>query len=454
MNLLEGRSGHTATVLPDGTVFVFGGTADGQIAASGEILDLETHTIVAASTTGLTPRTQHSAILLTDGRILLVGGLDANGNAIATAQLWDPRTNAVDPWNPLLQIPRYDHRASLLASGEGLIVGGYGANKQAANISELYNPSTRIFESLPPSSDPRLIQPADSAQAPAIAEALPAAEAVDVPVDTRVAVRFSRSLKMIELNASNLTVVGPTGVVPREGSGSGRRYARFLYPGSRLAPWVDLHGIHTRGHRYSRSTLGGDELSVYDSSVRGQCTEQVRPSLSHSEAIKTLQPMILPLSSSTAPEPQSGTVVARLQKTSPVEKSVAIDEVEDWSPHEENRHGQWRVLGLAGDPALDAAVNATADLSAPAGVTALAGHVMRINGKPLVGVTVSIDKASIVTDASGRFLLTGVSAGSHELLVDGSLINTKGWHYTKHYIQVSLNRTRQRHCLSRCFYCG
>ncbi|WP_203912639.1 RHS repeat-associated core domain-containing protein [Rhizocola hellebori] len=55
----------------------------------------------------------------------------------------------------------------------------------------------------------------------------------------------------------------------------------------------------------------------------------------------------------------------------------------------------------------------------PQGVTALAGHVQTLAGRPLSGVSVSIDDTRGTTDADGRFRLTGLSAGHHELLVEG-----------------------------------
>ena len=81
------RSSETATLLHDGRVLIAGGYncapagADGTW-ASAELYDPATGTF---SLTGsmAAPRQQHTATLLTDGRVLVVGGLSGPGPATA-----------------------------------------------------------------------------------------------------------------------------------------------------------------------------------------------------------------------------------------------------------------------------------------------------------------------------------------------------------------------------------
>ncbi|HSU11450.1 MAG TPA: RHS repeat-associated core domain-containing protein [Pseudonocardia sp.] len=63
-------------------------------------------------------------------------------------------------------------------------------------------------------------------------------------------------------------------------------------------------------------------------------------------------------------------------------------------------------------------------LTAAPGVTALAGQVLTVGGTPLPGVTLSADGQSTRSDRSGRFLLTGISAGQRVLLIDGGSAST------------------------------
>ena len=82
------RTGHTATLLPDGTVLLAGGQPfDGS--NSAEVYNPATGTF---SPTGnmTTPRFGQAATLLPDGTVLMTGGEIANGVALASAELYTP----------------------------------------------------------------------------------------------------------------------------------------------------------------------------------------------------------------------------------------------------------------------------------------------------------------------------------------------------------------------------
>ncbi len=75
-----------------------------------------------------TTRLRHTATLLHDGRVLVVGGVttlsDRTSRALATAEIYDPGSNT---WTAAasLHSPRSDHSATLLADGRVLVVGGH-----------------------------------------------------------------------------------------------------------------------------------------------------------------------------------------------------------------------------------------------------------------------------------------------------------------------------------------
>src|SRR6266498_5665400 len=77
----------------------------------------------------------------------------------------------------------------------------------------------------------------------------------------------------------------------------------------------------------------------------------------------------------------------------------------------------------------DAAAASLPPLSAPAGVTAVAGQVLRLNGQPLPDVTLQIDALTATSDAAGRFLLAPVPAGRRQLVIDGGTAGTSGRTY-------------------------
>ena len=71
-----------------------------------------------------TPRSQHTATLLKDGRILLVGGCRMVAR-LANVEIYDPVSNTYQPTGSL-NTPRSAHSATLLPDGRVLVVGGYG----------------------------------------------------------------------------------------------------------------------------------------------------------------------------------------------------------------------------------------------------------------------------------------------------------------------------------------
>jgi hypothetical protein len=92
--MVSPRLGHTATLLADGRVLMIGGArARDQILASAEIFDPRTGTFAATGSLA-TARYKHGAAPLADGRVLVAGGSDARDWAgkLASAEIYDPRS--------------------------------------------------------------------------------------------------------------------------------------------------------------------------------------------------------------------------------------------------------------------------------------------------------------------------------------------------------------------------
>jgi hypothetical protein len=141
--MVEPRHTHTATLLRDGRVLIVGGTNDEGLVAAAEIFDPETS---AWTRTGALnePRSGHTATLLGDGSVLVVGGFGATGDApIATAERFDANTGSWIPTAPMLEA-RAVHEAVLLAHGRVLVTGGGsgGLGHTALASSEIYDPAT------------------------------------------------------------------------------------------------------------------------------------------------------------------------------------------------------------------------------------------------------------------------------------------------------------------------
>jgi hypothetical protein len=138
------RLGHTATLLADGTVLIVGGLGPGGAASSSaELYDPATGTFSATGAM-TTPRFNHTATLLPDGKVLIAGGSTGQFLAfslLASAELYDPVAKAFTPTGDM-SVGLTVHAATLLLSGRVLIVGGDGATQ---NRAELYDPSTGTF---------------------------------------------------------------------------------------------------------------------------------------------------------------------------------------------------------------------------------------------------------------------------------------------------------------------
>jgi hypothetical protein len=158
--MARGRAGHTATVLADGRVLVVGGNEltegkDGPtfVASGNEVWDPRRD--VWSGTGALaSPRDLQSATLLTDGRVLVAGGQhQVLRNAVPEAELFDGKAGKFTRAGALA-MPRILHAAVPLARGRAAVVGGTSiatksvAAKKLASI-EIWDPSTKAWSAGP-----------------------------------------------------------------------------------------------------------------------------------------------------------------------------------------------------------------------------------------------------------------------------------------------------------------
>ena len=150
------RTGHTATLLPNGQVLLTGGQIDTNNEDgnnSAELYDPATQTFTAITATMTVPRGAHVAVLLPNGKVFLAGGFNMGFTDLPfahnTAELYDPATQTFTAIAATMTSSRSDHpAATLLPNGKVLIAGGEGPSNVILDTAELYDPTTQTFAAI------------------------------------------------------------------------------------------------------------------------------------------------------------------------------------------------------------------------------------------------------------------------------------------------------------------
>lgn len=231
------------SLLPGGRALLWGGVdANNRLQPGGLWFDPDLRSLSPAFEVPLSPRAGHAASVLSDGRLLVTGGWTPDGGAGARAELWDERSGRAAAG--AAAAPRLGHRSTVEADGRVRLSEGVDGQGRALARDQFYDPAQRAFAAATATAA------SPAAAAPALSDSTPRDQARDVAADARLSLRFSQPLRASELNATNVTLLGPRGyaavqVTPAE---AGRLV--FVTPRQRLQSGTEysllVEGAHAR----------------------------------------------------------------------------------------------------------------------------------------------------------------------------------------------------------------
>jgi Galactose oxidase, central domain/Kelch motif len=144
------RSEHTATLLPDGRVLLAGGGSSDTTYNSAELYDPATQTFNALGAVMSAAREGSAASPLPNGRVLLSGGGTLGPNppsslvALNSADVYDPTAQTFTAAAATMTARRVKHTQTLLPDGSVLLVGGGNLDANSAlavlRSAEVYGP--------------------------------------------------------------------------------------------------------------------------------------------------------------------------------------------------------------------------------------------------------------------------------------------------------------------------
>ena len=151
-SMIEARTLHGAVLLPSGKVLVVGGRAiedTGNSLASAELFDPTSETWIPTGAMSI-ERQNHTVTLLRDGKVLVAGGKNGNSGGkefFASAEIYDPQTETWAATGPMTQ-DRSQFTATLLNDGRVLVAGGASLPFWIAiNSAEIYGPKSGTWSS-------------------------------------------------------------------------------------------------------------------------------------------------------------------------------------------------------------------------------------------------------------------------------------------------------------------
>jgi RHS repeat-associated protein len=488
IGLLHARAYHTATLLPDGQVLVIGGEGkDGAPVVNAELFDPEKATFQALDNLGLIARTHHGATLLVDGRVLITGGSDVEGAALADAELFNPRSLQVERFNAKLETARLSHLATLLPNHHVLIWGGVDTDGVPVAGAELYDSKTQQFLPYDAASANLALAELNRPEPPTVVDSDPHNGAIGVGIDKILSLRFSKPLLVTSINAETVVLIGPDGHTPVKVTPTEGRLVAFIRPAQELLPNAN-YTLIVRGAVDEQQqpldwvTIGFKTQTLEQRTLSEADAARAAASSGTSASDSTAQTGQTPTSAiagNSAATTESESAAKAAEDRSAAAQEAAANDDEAWIPGAAHRKGPWRsgrkfahsrdVLRQQQDfqNLFDGMSQRARDITrkhmeakgewqarithvplpgvaprgkVPPGATqnVITGQVLKLDGKPLVNVTLSMARQTTRTDGQGEFVLTGAPSGQQVLVIDGRSADTGNKHYGRFEYQMEV----------------
>lgn len=258
-----------------------------------------------------------------------------------------------------------------------------------------------------------------AADPPALQASIPAAESSGVPGRAPLIVQFSRPMAAASLSPHSVTLVGPTGSEPTRvvplGTLAVIQPEQELLPASRYTLFIN--GAADVDRRALPLTSIGFDTAAKSAAVAG----------AH----------LTVADGASKRDDQHADVDARLARLSVVERLAVLQadltrDPKDWVPGPEHFKGRWHA-DRARSP-----LQMLPPLQAPAGVTALTGQVLGMDGRAVPGVTLRVGGHEARSDLTGRFLLRGLTPGFAKMEIDGVTANSSDAYYGYYAARIEI----------------
>ena len=154
-SMVQPRFVHTATLLEDGRVLVVGGRAP-FLLRGAEVYNPSTNTWSSAGRLA-NARAYHAAVRIGDGLVMVIGGMSVSPEGeipTATTEIYDAFTES---WIPASDMATARAAPTMVAFPDGrvLVTGGIGPDGDVVASAEMYSPSTGLWEPVGAMAEPR-----------------------------------------------------------------------------------------------------------------------------------------------------------------------------------------------------------------------------------------------------------------------------------------------------------